>query len=185
MARGWAMQLLSLDLATKLGWAYGNTEAGDPVSGSFQLPKTGNELGPFLAAYGRWLQPMVQNHGIELIVMEEPIMPNGMTQMATLLKLYNLVGTTERGAYHWGVPVRQVPAGSWKKAFCGKGNFGKKTSPYPPIVRCHELGWDHVNDDNEADALGLWVYSAGAVTPGAGTRFDPLFRVDQSTFKAA
>lgn len=170
------MQMLALDLATKLGWAYGDTEAGEPVSGSFQLPKSGVELGPFLAAYGQWLQPMVQKHGIEIIVMEEPIMPNGMTQMATLLKLYNLIGTTERGAYAWAVPVRQVPASTWKKYFCGKGNVGKSTKPYPPIVRCHELGWEHIKDDNEADALGLWCYSAGVISPRSAVRFDPLFR---------
>jgi hypothetical protein len=169
-------RLLALDLATRIGWAHGDTDAGDPASGVVKLPATGEELGPYLAAYGSWLMPMIKDNGIEAIVFEEPIMPRGMTQIATLLKLYNLIGTTERAAYHLGIPIRQVAAPSWKKGFTGSAAFGKAKKPYPPIAKCHALGWTHVRDDNQADALGIWVYSCRFYAPAKADRFDPLFR---------
>jgi hypothetical protein len=169
-------RLLSLDLATRTGWAFGATEAGDPVSGVLQLPKSGVELGPFLHSYGHWLRATVVEYEVEVIVFEEPIMPNGFTQLATLLKLYGLIGMTETVAFTMKVPCRQVAAGTWKKGFCGKAGFGKSAKPYPPIIKCHELGWRHIKDDNEADAVGLHVYSCRMFSPKEVARFDPLFR---------
>ncbi|MGE0699081.1 MAG: hypothetical protein AB7O57_08300, partial [Hyphomicrobiaceae bacterium] len=168
--------LLSLDLATKTGWARGDTEAGDPVSGVHKATNAGAELGPFLHSYGHWLRSQIIEHSVTIVVLEEPIMPMGTLQLATLLKLYGLVGITEAVCHASRVQCRQLAAGTWKKAFCGKAGFGKSKKPYPPMVRCLELGW-RPSDDNEADALGLFVASCQRISPQAATRFDPLFRV--------
>ena len=170
------MRMLSLDLATTLGWAFGDTETGDPVSGTKKLPSTGDELGPYLAAYGQWLMPVLKEREPQVIVFESPIMPGiGTTTISTLLKLYNLIGTTERAAYALGIKCRQVSSAEWKKGFCGSARFGKSAKPYPPIVRCGQLGWT-VKDHNEADACGIWVHACRFFSPGAVARFDPLFR---------
>jgi len=168
-------RLLSLDLATRTGWAFGDTEAGDPVSGVFKAQNAGVELGPFLHSFGHWLRSTIAERQIEIAVLEEPIMPGGMMQMATLLKLYGLIGIAETVCHSLQVPCRQLAAGTWKKAFCGRAGFGKSAKPYPPLVRCRELGWAPA-DDNEADALGLWVASCQRISPQSAVRFDPLFR---------
>jgi hypothetical protein len=168
-------RLLSLDLATKTGWAFGTTEAGDPVSGVLSLPKTGVELGPYLNDFAQWLNRLCIEHDVEQIVYEEPIMPMGSIRKDTLMKLYNLAGTAERVAHHRKVPVRSVDAGTWKKFFCGRGGFGKSTKPYPPIIKCREYGWQP-KDDNEADAIGLWFYGCAVLSPKEYMRFDPLLR---------
>ena len=172
------MRLLSLDIATKLGWCHGDTGGGDPVSGVHALPKTGEELGPFLHSYGHWLKKLLETERIERVIFEEAIMPSGMTNLTTLLKLYGLIGMTETVCYTKQIPVFQIAAGTWKKAFCGRGNFGKSAKPYPPIARCQEMGWT-VKDDNEADARGIWVTAVQRIDASSAMRFDPLFRDQQ------
>ncbi|NRA88326.1 MAG: hypothetical protein HRU28_13255, partial [Rhizobiales bacterium] len=45
------MKVLTLDLATKTGFAVGDISNGDrPVSGVQKLPSTGNDIGRFLFA---------------------------------------------------------------------------------------------------------------------------------------
>lgn len=169
------MRALSLDLATETGWASGDTLIGEPKFGLWRGPSTGVELGPFLTSFAQWLNGKCVEDEIEIIIFEEPIMPNGMTNLQTLLKLYNLVGTAERVAHHRKIPVRQVAAGTWKKSFCGKAGFGKSAKPYPPIMKCREYGWQ-VSNHNVADGLGIWVHACRILSPKAAERFDPLFR---------
>lgn len=170
------MRLLSLDLATTLGWASGDTEAGDPVSGIRKLPSTGDDIGRFLVAYNEFLQQLIADQRPDLIVMEAP-MPtqSGRSTQSTILKLYGLCSHTEMVAVYKRIEVRQVAAATWKKGFCGNGRASKSDKPYPVITRCHALGWEHVKNDNEADALGIWTYSVRFASPGKEQRFDPLF----------
>lgn len=170
------MRLLSLDLATRLGWASGDTEAGDPVSGYYQLPKTGEDIGRFIAAYHNFLVQLIKDQDPELIVFEEPINNAGKTTLSTLLKLWGLCSHTEFVATWKKIHVRQVNSGTWKKGFVGRGGFGKSAKPYPVLVACHERGWEHIVDDNEADAVGLWCFSVRFASPGKEARFDPLAR---------
>jgi Holliday junction resolvasome RuvABC endonuclease subunit len=172
------MRLLSLDLATHLGWCYGDPEAGDPVSGHHRLPSTGDEIGPFGAAYGEFLRAMLKEARPTNVVMEAPMQTTGgKTPMATMQKLQGLCYHTEVICWnHGGIDCRQVPAATWKKAFTGSGRASKSQKPYPVIVACRERGWNHVTDDNEADAIGIWVYAAGMLAPKKALRFDPLGR---------
>jgi Holliday junction resolvasome RuvABC endonuclease subunit len=169
-------RLLGLDIATVTGWSFGDTEVGDPVSGVKKLPSTGAELGPFLLPFEAWLTEMINTREPEQIVFEEPILPRMNTQLSTTLKLHSLIGLTELIAMRHRISITQVAAGSWKKGFTGQGNASKKMVPYPVVRRCHELGWEHIKDHNEADALGLWVYAARFFSPAAVARFDPLAR---------
>lgn len=169
------MRLLALDLATRLGWAHGSTRGGDPISGVHQLPKTGDDVGQFIAAYSRWLSSMVEETKPELIVFEEPMVNTaGRSPIKTTLKLMGLCSETERFGFVRGIKYAQVHAGTWKKSFVGTGKVSKTMKPYPVIVACKRHGWV-VTDDNEADALGIWVHSVRTMEP-AGTQFDPLFR---------
>ena len=171
------MRLLSLDLATRLGWAYGDARLGDPVSGWHKLPVTGEDIGRFAAAYDHWLNAMIDEARPDLIVFEEP-MPTtaGRSTLSTTLKLQGLCWHTEFVANARRVNVRQVHASQWKKHFCGTGRVSKSMKPYPPIVACKARGWHAVSDDNEADALGIWSFACGIAAPGAAHRLDPLFR---------
>lgn len=173
-------RLLSLDLATRLGWAFGDAFEGEPVSGSFLLPSTGDDIGAFLKAYHLWLIARVAEFQPDIITMEAPLAATTKTTQTTLLKLWGLCSHTEFVAAFKGLPCRQIAAGEWKKGFVGRAGFGKpKTkamlATYPVLQACHQRGWD-VTDDNEADALGQWTYAVRFVCPGREARFDPLAR---------
>ena len=171
------LRLLSLDLATHLGWAYGDTDHDDPVSGHYRLPSTGEEIGPFGAAYGEWLLKMIAEARPEWCVMEAPMQTTGgKTPMATMQKLQGLCYHTEVICWHKEIKCRQVPAATWKKTFTGSGKASKSQRPYPVLRACHQRGFNRVVDDNEADAIGIWVHAAGLLAPKQALRFDPLGR---------
>jgi hypothetical protein len=176
------MRLLSLDLATRLGWAVGDLEHGDPVWGEHRLPSGNDDTQMFFLAYGIWLKEMLAAEKPNVIVMEAPMGGSSVMNAITDYKLKGLCVCTELVAAGRQVPVRQVPAGTWKKSFTGTGRFGKSTKPYPPIEACAARGWA-VKTDNMADALGIFVHGVGALAPGSVARFEPLFRA--STNKAA
>lgn len=175
------MRLLALDLATRLGFASGDTTTCQPVSGWHQLPKTGDDLGRFARAYHGFLVEVVAETSPEIIVIEEP-MPTqaGKSTMATTMKLQGLCWHTEFYGEMKRLKVFQVPAQKWKKALCGTAKVSKKMKPYPPMVACAARGWD-VTDDNEADALGIWLYSTQLLDPEHSIQMDPLFMGQAST----
>jgi hypothetical protein len=173
------VQLLALDLATKVGWACGDTSTGDPVSGVHTLPSTGDDIGKFAGAFDDFLRGMSERYQPKLIVIEEPMVTTaGRTTLATSLKLQGLCYHAELVAQQFKLKCRQVPAGTWKKAFCGPGagKTSKNVKPYPVVVACRQRGWLDIKDDNEADARGLFVYACGVIDPRNSSRFDPIFR---------
>ncbi len=173
------MRLLSLDLATRLGFAYGDLLVGDPVSGWHQLPSGTREnpnVGGFASAYNRFLRDMIEEARPDKIVMEEPMLAQAdRGSPVTGLKLTGLCYHTEFVCDELGIDCRQVHTSTWKAAFVG-GKVSKKMKPYPVTRKCHERGFNLVKDNNEADAIGIWVYAAGKLAPKAALRFDPLGR---------
>ena len=88
--------VLSLDLATHLGWCVGDHETGKPLSGHHKLPVTGDDIGEFIDAYDRWLVPMLVTHQPAIVTFENPIVQGqGQTTLSTTLKLVGLVVHTE------------------------------------------------------------------------------------------
>lgn len=174
--------LLSLDLATRLGWAAGDVMEGEPMWGSHRLPSTGEDIGTFLKAYHLWLIAKLKEVEPALVLMEAPMPGGGKTNMSTIAKLWNLCGHTEFVCAMKGIRCLQASVNEWRPAFVGPGK-GRISKPktvaerlnYPVIQACRQRGW-MLEDDNEADALGLWVYGVRFVAPGHETRFDPLSR---------
>lgn len=171
------MQLLSLDLATRLGFAHGDSVTADkPVAGWHQLPATGEDIGRFALAYHDWLRAIVADVRPDMIVFEEP-MPDqaGRTPITTSLKLKGLCWHTEFYCKVKGIRCAQVHASTWKKAFTGSARASKSQKPYPVVTSCRQRGWDII-DDNAADAAGIWYHACTLVSAEAAVRHDPLFR---------
>lgn len=177
-------RLLTLDLATHLGWAYGSAHEGDPVSGAHRLPVTGEDIGAFAVAYDRWLHAMVREAEPTFCVFEAPMATTaGRSTLATTQKLQGLCWHTEFVCRTYGIEYRQVAAASWKKMFTGSGSASKAKARatggvYPVISACRERGWD-VTNDNQADALGIFVYACAIIDQSRVSRFDPLARYGQ------
>lgn len=171
------MQTLVLDLATQLGFCFGD-ETGVIEHGSHKLPSTGNDIGAFLDAYRLWLGAYVTlMHPVDEIVFEMPILGQGMA-LPVLRKLYSLCGLTELIALRHKIPSREANLLDIRRHFIGSHRAPKDVQCKPgckakscgrcrhlrrmwlketTISMCRARGFRPA-DDNAADALALFSY---------------------------
>lgn len=158
------MRLLALDLATATGWACGTFDR--PVShGVFKAPKTGQDIGRFLAYFRKWLGEAIEQMGPTEILFESPIL-TGIKNLTTLRKLYSLAGVAELVAFDYELPIAEANLSSIRVHFVGmrcapKAILGKEKRRQwikaRTVAECRKRGF-RVADDNDADALALMSY---------------------------
>lgn len=157
--------ILALDLATALGWA-ANPAAMEPRFGTYVLPKTGDEVGEFIAAYDDWLQDMLVDEAPGLVIYEAPSL-FAKTTPATVIKLNGLATHTELVCFRRSVPCRKVNPSSLKKFFAGNGRAEKADM----VAAARRYGWE-VRDDNAADACAVRAWAIFCYgTPEQKARF--------------
>jgi len=155
--------LLSLDLATSIGWTCGHPDDEHFAYGTHRLPKTGADIGLFLEAYRTWLQTALE--GVSIVVFESPILIRH-TSLATARKLYSQSGLTELICRDRGVEYRECHLMSVKK-FMGSGSY-KKPQMIDAVKR---FGYDPKTDD-EADAIALRLFALHQLFPSAKRTFN-------------
>jgi crossover junction endodeoxyribonuclease RuvC len=174
---------LALDLATRLGFALG-TRSGVIVSGSRQLPKTGDDLGTFGRAFRDWLVKGIKRHSPDLIVYEQPILRGVGTNINTLRKLYGLAfmveviaGDAELLALNHPIPVQEINNADWIKHFLGAGNVPRNSDARKKAVfrMCQIRGW-RPGDYDEGDALAILDYAHASASPAHALEATPLFQ---------
>lgn len=143
--------LLTLDLATVLGWTKGAVGDRTFKSGHFRLPSTKNDIGAFAAAYGEWLNNNIA--GVTSVVFEGPILPR-KTQLATIRKLYGLCYHTELLCTKLGIKCYEAHLSSVKKAIGGHGRAQKVDM----VAAVQSYGYD-VTEENEADAIAVRLFT--------------------------
>lgn len=163
--------ILGLDIATSTGWCMG---AGDetPALGSIQMPSTGEEVGPFLEFYERWLagklETLIQAAEAAktkpLVIFEAPMLPKARfdratgkmipapTNITTTRKLQSLSGLTELLCFKRKVPVREEHLQTVKAGLAGNGRADKLDM----MRAAKRAGMAPANFD-EADAFGVWL----------------------------
>jgi len=162
------MGVLSLDIATTTGWAFG--DAGEkPRHGTFTLQPTGEDLGRYGYAYVQWLTSTVRELRPKEIVYEAPVLPQPrfnkekgkieqLTNIMTLRKLYSLTTLTEMVALSEAVPCEEISAGQWRKEFLGQHYPRSGTRDdlkRAAIAVCRMMKWEP-NGSDDAEALGIW-----------------------------
>lgn len=152
--------ILALDLSSNTGWALG-APGVRPKFGTFKLPSTGNEIGRFAHAFDMWLSDMLTMHAPERVVFETSVMPAGHTTPMTIRKLTGLGWHAEFVCHRREVICNEVNVATIKKFWAGNGRAKKPEM----IAAAKRYGFD-VKDDNQADALGLWHYTAEKLAPG-------------------
>jgi Holliday junction resolvasome RuvABC endonuclease subunit len=112
---------------------------------------------------------------IKTAIFEKPLLNQKTPNLVMQRKLYSIAGVIEMVCYELEVDCFEIDAGTWKKAFTGTGRVSKKQKPYPPWVRCEELGWKCSTTD-EADACGIWTtFVNGLNDPSMQKLLGPLF----------
>lgn len=164
------MRLLCLDLATFLGFAFGD-DAGVQAHGSHKLPLTGEDIGSFLNAYWSWLDAGISRWQPEEIVFESPILP-ATTNLGTCRKLYGLAGVTEMMAKNRHVRCHEANLMDIRRHFIGcarapKGVPAKERRAWikdATVTMARKRGFRPA-DDNAADALALFSYAMSLKIP--------------------
>lgn len=161
------LRLLCLDLATASGWAAGPI-GSTPTFGGFRVH--GSELGRWLADARAQLELLINCHRPTLIVFEAPAVYAGASALSTVRKLVGLTDLTELIAHDRGIPVREASAREIAKALLGRSPAKRKPKKAATLAAIKALGFA-VRDDNEADAVALWLYAAGLLDAGRVPRF--------------
>ena len=151
-------RILALDLSTRVGWAAWGPGESAPHWGAHPLPRTGEDVGRYLAAYRRWLSGRLGEVAPDRVVMEAPILPK-TTALATTRKLHGLAGLTELIARDHGAAAMEVNNAQVRKHFIGRGRGKRDELKQATIAACRDRGWTPETDD-EADALAVLDYAA-------------------------
>lgn len=169
-------RVLALDVATTTGFAFGDVgllppatdleiaaQGGSkqPHSGSQRMGSKNSDNGMVFQKYREWLEDMITLHNPDVVVFEAPYMDNRFFNTAQ--RLFGMAGVTESVCAEKKVKCFSANIGRTRKYFCGTGNA--KTKVIKKLVQdaCDLRGWTYV-DDNEADALGVWEYTAACLT---------------------
>lgn len=163
--------ILGLDIASCTGWCMGSG-AEIPTLGHINMPSTGDEIGPFLDVYDRWLKAKLdvlvsaaaQAGTNPLVVFEAPFLPKAKydratgkliqapVNIATTRKLQCLAGVTELLCHRAKVMVREEHIGTVKLGLSGSG----KADKLQMMAAAKGYGVAPANFD-EADAFGVWL----------------------------
>lgn len=168
--------ILSLDVATRMGWAFGSP-GSFPRSGSEQLAPAGASNGTIGRGLLRWLADFITVSRPAMIYYEVPMDPRhmgGKTTFATARILLGLPFLVETIAEARGIfKLREAGVQDVRKHFCGEARPRDKKAAV--LARCRQLGWAP-SDHNAADALALWDFACAIECPGAAIATTPLFQ---------
>lgn len=172
------MTILSLDLASTSGWAYG--PVGErPIYGSLRFAPVGAERAAYFRCLREWLHLFGQTNKIEIVVFEAPIPASflkGHTNMNTMMLLYGLANHVEEYFYKSGITVFEADVADIRRHFLGSGRPYKRAEAKRAVIRkCQALDW-WPQDENAADALACWHYQCSLLKPELAIETSPLFR---------
>ncbi len=143
------LKVLSLDLATRTGWAANDGKRCGLMT--FDL-KRGESPGMRFLRCRAWLKEMYALFGgLDLIVYEQAHHRGGAATVCCV----GLVTEVQAFAANHNIELMPVHTATLKKFATGKGNAGKSEM----IKAAENRGWK-VSDDNEADAVLLLEYAA-------------------------
>lgn len=174
------MRILAIDPARYLGWAHGEP-GGTPIYGTHRLP-AGKYSRRALALEGLLID-LIKGSGIEKVYAEEPLMrrANSFKALISTAGLASMIGVT---CERLGIDLVYVPQQTWRSQFgiptqaprkIKNADERRKWMKAQCIARCEKLGYAP-QDDNAADALGLWHSRAQAILDRAAA--PSLFETD-------
>jgi len=138
--------ILAIDAATRLGWAYEVAGVCDSGVESFELRKS-ETRGWRYVRFHAWLYEWKSWH-LDLLVVERPL-PNHC-QRAVAEIAFGFYTRIEEFCARKNVELQTVHNGTLKKYACGNGRASK-----PEMIAAAQRLKLGVVDDNESDALWL------------------------------
>ena len=150
---------LGLDLSTKTGWARG-WHGARVEHGVWKLGHMKDGVGECYSRLASAIEHEIEAHGIEEIIYESPLPPDGQDKSDVAELLYGLCAIVEMVAHEQGLPTpkRVTPNGARLRVM-GTARPGKTRKEIKENVKawCRARGFD-VFDDNDADAIVLLTF---------------------------
>lgn len=139
--------------------------------------------------FARWFSSRLRQYRPELVAIEAAFIGEkfdedgkrkGNPDTARILFGLAAIAQAECGRIGLSpVQVHLVNIGTWRKNVLGKGQFRDQIDPFTKkkikgrtlaknasLSFCRSIGWDTANDDNRADACGLWAYAHTCLPDG-------------------
>jgi len=177
----------ALDIATVTGCAIG--KVGDrPKAHSVRFAPAGASSDTLFAGCFEWFGEMIEKGPLPDILMIEELLPpiarRGTTNTQTQHRLAGLHGVVRAMAKHAAIPeIASANVLDVRAHFIQARNLKRDAAKRAVFIRCKMLGW-LASDDNCADALALWSYTAGLINPATALAVTPLFSSWEEVAKA-
>ena len=200
--------VVGLDLATKTGWCV--DDGVSPIAGTYSLKSTINEDDDTkrdaerLSGFYTWLRAFLLEHKPILVAIEAPLMASpsrdfheervddsgrrvrvtvrkAQENPRTKLLAFGLRAIAIAVCGLLNIPVVEVPIGTWRSAFFGKGNSrapksaenGRAWQKTRAKAQAELLGVK-VNSADAAEACGIAFWARGQAMVGSQKRPDQL-----------
>ncbi len=153
--------ILFLDLATQMGWCEGIPgDSAKPVSGTHRLAPPGASPAAIFGGLIDWLATRLMAVRYQMVVYEAPMDPRHMkTNLNTARVLLGLSAVVEGVAYQTGhYRLKEANVHDIRKHLLGH-RPAKGEAKAAVMAAVSRAGFDP-KDDNEADAIAGWIYSA-------------------------
>lgn len=164
--------VLALDLASTVGWAYG--QIGDrPRFGTWKLPHIGGEGGRY-AAFENELIAAMDLHKPSHLILEKPLSFAallGSSNARVVQQQYTLRGFAFAEGYRKSCSVSEVSSDMVRLELLGQSRFAKDTVKREVMRFCLRHGYK-VPDHNAGDAVMVWLWHQGRVRSNGN---GPLF----------
>lgn len=166
--------VLALDLASTVGYAYGDLAERLPVAfGIWKLPKVGGE-GARYAAFENMLSAMCERVRPSKLILEAPLPLMAQTQGRIAQQQYTLRGFAYAEGYRQSATVLEVSADLVRNALLGRSRFGTDKVKVEVVAYVRRLGL-RVPEHNSADAAMVWLWLRGQLH-GTRSVSGPLFQ---------
>ena len=170
-----AGSVLALDLATQMGWCEG-APGEKPTSGTVRLAPPGSGSAAVLGGLVGWLGQRLTTFRYRMVVFEAPLDPRWQKQPRsekTARMLIGLCGITEGVCHQTGHRVMEANVQDVRKHVLGVRP--QKGEGKPMVMKqLKTLGYAY-RDDNEADAIALWLYATALADSRIAQMTHPLF----------
>lgn len=148
------MKILALDLATKTGWALGDTERDITMVHSgvqdFSL-KRGESSGMRMLYFDRWISQMLSDHKPKIVAYEMPHQRGGAPSQVLL----GLLGILHKACAEAEIDFFSVHTASLKKFATGYGKASKEEM----CKAASSIVGREIKSNDEADALHIWNWA--------------------------
>ena len=158
-------RLATFDLATTVGWACG-APSQRPMWGHERMAPTGSGPGTVALNSMGWLDHKIGDLKPSHVFAEDQYLGGNRINPDVLRRLYGLRFMCEAMCEKHGASLTWVPIATVTKFFTGLARWPKGEKKQATMRICALYGWA-VSDDNEADALALFLYGEHQLLPAA------------------